>query len=39
MVLTLRGNDEKRPPSSHDAGKRELAPTLVLAEVVNAVDM
>jgi hypothetical protein len=39
MVLTLRGNDEKRPPSSCAAGKKELVPALVLAEVVNALDV
>src|SRR4029453_13394101 len=39
MVLTLRGNDEKRSPSSHASGKRELSPALVLAEVVSTVDV
>jgi hypothetical protein len=39
LGLTLRGNHEKRPPGSQAAWKRELAPSPVLAEVVNAVDV
>jgi hypothetical protein len=39
LGLTLRGNHEKRPSGSQAAWEREFAPSPVLAEVLNAVDV